>query len=316
MASRCYQPGGWYLSREDLHRIPPTTMRSGATPMSASDPLLTSLSDWSRMPLAAWPRSAALKVRQVGRGRIWILLDRLQVFLDHLQHRPRRPAEQRANLQVLMGIHFDVVDLWIPGHGRARRKDAGLALGTDAGRLHVGEIHAPLLPSCRHQVRADESQQTVAVTGRALAEQHVGLIHAVNRPVGGWLAADDAGEGRKKIHGREHRIRAGARPDLAGPADEAEGPDRAFGSFAQFAPEGTGITLVRRALVTHLAGGLALRSVVRGKDNQRVVVNAKFLQRVENLADVVIALHQLVAVLANPRLAGELLRRKVREMSH
>src|SRR6266851_7684286 len=78
---------------------------------SQFDPLLTSLSDWSRMSLAAWPRSAALKVRQVGRGRIWILLDRLQVFLDHLQHRPRRPAEQRANLQVLMGIHFDVVDL-------------------------------------------------------------------------------------------------------------------------------------------------------------------------------------------------------------
>src|SRR5216684_1897367 len=83
--------------------------------MTVHDPLLTSLSDWSRMPLAAWPRSAALKVRQVGRGRIWILLDRLQVFLDHLPHRPRRPAEQRANLQVLMGIHFDVVDFLVPG---------------------------------------------------------------------------------------------------------------------------------------------------------------------------------------------------------
>src|SRR5258708_9855953 len=77
----------------------------------AIDPLLTSLSDWSRMSLAAWPRSAALKVRQVGRGRIWILLDRLQVFLDHLLHRPRRTAEQRAKLQVLLWIHFVVVDL-------------------------------------------------------------------------------------------------------------------------------------------------------------------------------------------------------------
>jgi hypothetical protein len=43
-----------------------------------------------------------------------------------------------------------------------------------------------------------------------------------------------------------------------------------------------------------------LRPIVRGEDNKRVIVDAEFLQRVEDLADVVIAFHQLVAVLANP----------------
>ena len=38
---------------------------------------------------------------------------------------------------------------------------------------------------------------------------------------------------------------------------------------------------------------------------------AEFLQGVDNLADVVVAFHQLVAVLADPRLALELLRGKM-----
>ena len=59
----------------------------------------------------------------------------------------------------------------------------------------------------------------------------------------------------------------------------------------------------------NLADSLALRPVVRGEDDERVVVDAEFLQRVEDLADVVIAFHQLVAVLADARFARELLRR-------
>jgi hypothetical protein len=49
---------------------------------------------------------------------------------------------------------------------------------------------------------------------------------------------------------------------------------------------------IRRSLVAHLPGGLALRPVIRGEDDKRVVVDAEVLQRVEDLADVVIALHQ------------------------
>ena len=66
----------------------------------------------------------------------------------------------------------------------------------------------------------------------------------------------------------------------------------------------------------NLTGGLALRTVVRGEHDQRVVVDAELLQRVEDLADMIVALHHLVTVLADARLARELLRREIREMPH
>ena len=52
------------------------------------------------------------------------------------------------------------------------------------------------------------------------------------------------------------------------------------------------------------------------KTTKRVVVDPEFLQRVEDLADVVVAFHQLVAVLADARFARELLRREIRKMPH
>ena len=41
---------------------------------------------------------------------------------------------------------------------------------------------------------------------RALAEQDIGLVHAVNWPVRRHLAADDVGERRHEVHDREHRV--------------------------------------------------------------------------------------------------------------
>ena len=80
--------------------------------------------------------------------------------------------------------------------------------------------------------------------------------------------------------------------------------------------EGTGVAHVRCSLVAHLACSLALRPVVRGEDDKSVVVDAELLQCVEDLADVVIALHQLVAVLTDARLGLELLGREIRKMPH
>jgi len=93
---------------------------------------------------------------------------------------------------------------------------------------------------------------------------------------------------------------------VAGPADEGEGADRALGGFAQLAPEGTGIAHVRRRLVAPFAGGLALRSVVRGEREDRVIVELEFFESVKDLADVVVAFHQLVAVLTDLGLARAL----------
>ena len=48
---------------------------------------------------------------------------------------------------------------------------------------------------------------------------------------------------------------------------------------------------------------LTLRPIVRSEYQQRIVIDAKLLQRVEDLADVLVAFHQLVAVIADARFA-------------
>jgi hypothetical protein len=130
------------------------------------------------------------------------------------------------------------------------------------------------------------------------------------------LYQDNILDGKNRRNACKHRVRTGIRLDVSGPADEAESPYRAFGRFAQLATKGAGIAHVRRSLVAEFARGLAIWSIVGGEDDDGALFNAKFLQRVENAADVVIAFHQLVAVVADPRLALELLRRQVRHVPH
>ena len=97
----------------------------------------------------------------------------------------------------------------------------------------------------------------------------------------------NARESRQEIHDREHGVRCGVRFDLAGPTDNRGGPYRALSRFAELASEGTGIAHVRRPFVAVFPCGSPLRSIVGRKDDNGVVVNAKLLQRVENLANVV-----------------------------
>lgn len=72
--------------------------------------------------------ATAAELGDVRRGRIRILLDRFQVFLDHLQRGSGGPPEERADLKILVRVHFDVVDLRVPGHGRAGRPRYGVRL--------------------------------------------------------------------------------------------------------------------------------------------------------------------------------------------
>src|SRR5262249_42801957 len=123
-------------------------------------------------------------------------------------------------------------------------------------------------------------------------------------------------ERRHEIHDREHRVGSRPRLSVAWPTDEAEGSDRSLGDFAKFPAEGAGAAHVRRSLVAHLAGGLTLWPVVRSEDDQRVVVDAEFLERVEDLPDVVIAFHRLVTELADATPAREVLRWKIRKVTH
>jgi hypothetical protein len=99
------------------------------------------------------------KLRDIRRWRIRILLDRGKVFLDRLQRGLRNPAEQSCDYQVLVRIHFDVVDDRVASQRRAGRGNAWLSLRSPTGRMNVGEVDAPLFPSHGHQVGADEAQQ-------------------------------------------------------------------------------------------------------------------------------------------------------------
>jgi hypothetical protein len=81
-------------------------------------------------------------------------------------------------------------------------------------------------------------------------------------------------------------------------------------------PAGTGVAHVRRPLVAHLTSGLTLGPVVRGKHEDRVVVELEFLERVEDLPDVVVAFHQFVTVLSDSRFARERIGREIWKMPH
>src|SRR5262249_6025603 len=113
----------------------------------------------------------------------------------------------------------------------AGRENAGFPLWPAAGRMNVGKVDAPLLPSCGNQVATDETQEAFAVPRGAVAEQDVGLIHAVDRPIRRHGAVDDVGEGWQEVHDGEHRVGCGVRLDLSRPADERCGPYRPLGHF-------------------------------------------------------------------------------------
>src|SRR4029450_9734546 len=94
------------------------------------------------------------------------------------------------------------------------------------------------------------------------------------------------------------------------------GPDRAFGHFTELTAERTRAPDIRCSLIAKFAGEVCPRPIVRGEHEQRVVVDAELLQRIEDLADVVVPFHDLVAVLADAGLALELAGWKVRRMPH
>ena len=171
-----------------------------------------------------------------------------------------------------------------------------------------------MLPAHRDRIRANEGQKAVAVAGRAPAKQDVGLVDAIDRSVSGNPTADEAGERQEEIHDRGRAFEEVPGLTCPGQRTMHEGPNGPLGGFAQLAPEGTRVAHVGRALVSHLAGCHALRPVVGGEDDEGIVIDAEPLQRVEDLADVVVAFHQFVAVLADARFARELLRREIGEM--
>ena len=142
--------------------------------------------------------SASREVCEVDRGRVRVLLERLQVLPDHLGYRLHWPKVIAADVQILVLIHLDVVDLR-EVQGRAAHVHAAEHLRAGAGQGHVPEVQSALLPARGHQVRSAEAEQCLAVPHHALAGEHVRLVHAVDRPVGGQFGAEDDREGQQEV---------------------------------------------------------------------------------------------------------------------
>ena len=114
----------------------------------------------------------------------------------------------------------------------------------------------------------------------------------------------------------EHRVRTRGWFDIARPPYDGARSDRPLGRFAQLATEGAGVARIRRSIVAEIADGLAIRTIVGGKNHDGVIFHAKPFKGVEDLPDMVVAFHQLVAVIADPGFSLELRRGKVRHVSH
>src|SRR5207244_5986037 len=146
----------------------------------------------------AWRRgyrlATAAKLRDVRRGRIRISLERCYVLIDSFERGPRYPAKHCRYNEILVWVHFNVVNLRVAGHRSAGREHTGLPLRSNAGRMNVGEVNAPLLPTRGDEVPTDKAQHAFAMPYGCAAEQDVGLIDAVNRSVRWNLATGDMGE--------------------------------------------------------------------------------------------------------------------------
>jgi hypothetical protein len=102
------------------------------------------------------------EVRQVARGWVGLLCERLHILCDRLVTAvDQGPEVDAAHVQILVRVRLDVVDLRV-----VHRCTAGVYpaehLWPRAGERHVLEVEAPLLPPHGHQIWSDEREQRVA----------------------------------------------------------------------------------------------------------------------------------------------------------
>src|SRR5690348_4976186 len=123
--------------------MPPSSARAGSPCETANTNAPAKVAP-TRHRMTDLHRSAtAAEARDVGCRRIWMVLQRTVICHDALNGRISNPAEQSRHIQVLVRVHFDIVDLGIAGHRRVGRLRAGEALRPDAGRTDIGEVDTP-----------------------------------------------------------------------------------------------------------------------------------------------------------------------------
>src|SRR5579864_7631874 len=99
--------------------------------------------------------AAATEICEVDSRGVWVLLERRLIFADRLECLLHRPKVDAADVQILVRVHFDVVNLR-EGHPRNIGKYAAKHLLACSRQLHVLEVDAPLFPSRGNEVWANK----------------------------------------------------------------------------------------------------------------------------------------------------------------
>ena len=131
--------------------------------------------------------------------------------------------------------------------------------------------------------RLVEVKTLAALVG--FSQEQIGLVDAIDDPVGGDLEAGEPGKGRHKINGSPDRITDFSRRHLPGPAHNAGRAVPAFVAGALAVAQRTGFAPENRSLgmplLVLVVLGLIPRAVVGGVDDQGVVAQLELVELVE-----------------------------------
>ena len=123
------------------------------------------------------------------------------------------------------------------------------------------------------------------------------MVHAINGAILRNVGSADTGERREEIHDVNDLIADAARGNLAGPTDGEWRPQRGLhGSEVCTSP--------RAAVAFPRVSGLW--TVVAGEDDDGIVFDAGFFDRIEDLARTIVHLGKAVGPIAVAGSAGEL----------
>ena len=153
--------------------------------------------------------------------------------------------------------------------------------------LRVAEDRLVDLPLDRHQLAVDAEEHVAVAAGRIALAQHEGRgVDAVDGSILGheFRRTHHPGQRRQPVHGGEHLVRDDTGRNLARPADHGRHP---HASLERRVHEIAAPRPVRTS--PELWDSSAAR-VVAAEDDDGVVVDARFLDGVQDLTDAVVHL--------------------------
>ncbi len=224
-------------------------------------------------------------------------------------------CDRRISLQALLELHHDLhyrsrdpcvlgrarwVFLFRIGKEIEDLRHAKLSGRAPPVALRFVERHFPVAPFHRLKTVSHEDRKAFAVRF-LLTQEKVRLIYAVDGAILRNRRTRDVGERRERVYLMHNLVADPTRRDLARPTDDKGNTQRTFHVGEVIAAPRTGKSLPGRSRIG---------TVVAGEHDNRVVADAKLVNRVENLAHVGVHLGKSVREVAVAGLSGELLVRQ------